>query len=362
MRTKYVDFEGISTKPFLETTEAERDTIVEFIQCHYLSSDNVMVFLNKNIMHYLMNSHGEESYVSILYEPKLKIILNDDLNATNVTKLINDPVPIGVMCSYSLQFHLVQEHEPIIQMVSFWDFISIHRENTDTKNIHKLIQTHDYNQRIKGQSPVSLFKKDGDLCNGIVPFVKYNSHLFPLHRVSLPPLEPHVTCVRIISENFHMVSDILYNISRGQTNHHIDVACFPYLSALQERASRDIYFIYVIHKKDIILGIFLLKDIFQHIEDRGNILECSACFMNSYGKSEEDNFFACFLYAIRNIQQNVEKKYSLLQINDLGHNVLLLDKWKWKYGSMQTTECEYYLYNAWSSNMPIRKETCFLFH
>ena len=362
IRTKYVDTINIITKPFLEITKEERDTMVEFIQCHYLSSDMAMMFLSENIIRYIMNSHHTESYVSILYDHQIKIILNDDANATNVTKLINDPVPIGMMCSYPLQFYLVQEFEPITQTVSFWDFISIHREKKDTKHIHRLIQTHDYHQRVKGQSQVSLFKKEGNLCHGVVPVVTYQSYLFPLHSVSVPKMEPHITCVRILGENFHLVSDTLYNISRGQTNHHIDMACFPDLPALQERTKHDISFIYVIRKKDILLGIFLLKDVFQHIEEEGNILECSACFMNSYGKNEEDIFFACFLYAMHEIQKNVKKQYSLLQINNLGHNILLLDKWKWKYTPLQTTECGYYLYNSWSSNMPFQKETCFLFH
>lgn len=360
IRTKYVDFTNVLTKPFLDLTKEELGVVVEFIQCHYLSSEFAMLLLSENILRYIMSGHIEQPYISILYETQMKLILNEDHTATNVTKIITEKNPIGVMGSYSLHFYLVHEKDIPFQTVSYWDFISIHRNHSEPKNIHRLIQTHDYNQRIEGRSQVSLFKKEGDLCAGVVPLINYNSYLFLLHAVSAPPLEPHVTCIRIQTENFHLVSDTLYNISRGQTNHSVDLACFPSLSALQDRIQHNIYYIYVVRKKEEILGIFIFKDVFQYIEDQGNILECTACFTNSYGQEEEGHFFARFLCALHDIQKNVEKKYSLLQLNDLGHSILLLDKWKWKYAPMQTTECGYYLYNAWSSKMPFNKPGVFI--
>lgn len=358
--TKYVDLANITTKPFLEITSEELDIVIEFIQCHYLSSENTIYLLSKNLFAYLMCAHLEPAFVSILYENTFTMVLNKNLDETNITKIVPEKRPLGIMCSYPLQFFLVRDAEPAFQTVSYLDFISVHRNNTDKKNVRKLLQTHDFIQRSQSDLRVSLFRKEGDPSAGIVPLVEYTSYLFALHPVGDPPKEDHTTCERIGKDNFHLLSDVLYSISRGQTEHYTDLACFPSLSAIQERVNRDIYYIYVIRKREVILGLFLFQDTFHHIEEEGSVLECGACFTNMLGKSAEDAFFAYFLSALHHIQKNVVKQFSLLQLNDLGHGILLVDKWKWKYGPLRTTDCEYYLYNASTSKMPFHKQYCFM--
>ena len=360
IKTKYVDLANISTKPFLEFASDELDIVIEYIQCYYLSSENTIYLLSKNLLSYLMCAHLEPAFVSILYENTFKMVLNENKAETNVTKIVPEKRPLGVMCSYPLHFYIVHDHDPAFQTVSYWDFISIHRDNTDKKNVHKLLQTHDFIQRSHSDLHVSLFRKEGDPSAGIVPLIQYTSYLFALHSVGDPPIEPHTTCERIGKDNFHLISDILYSISRNQTDHHVEVACFPALSAVMERVNREIYYIYVIRKRDVILGMFLFQDTFHHIEEQGSILECGACFTNMMGKSSEDAFFGYFLAALRHLQKNVEKKFSLLQLNDMGHGILIVDKWKWKYAPLQTTDCEYYIYNASTSKMPFHKQYCFM--
>lgn len=360
IKTKYVDLENITTKPFLELASDELDIIIEYIQCHYLSSENSILMLSKNLLSYMMCAHLEPAYISVLYENSFKMVLNENTSETNVTKIVPEKRPLGVMCSYPLHFYFVHDEDSAFQSISYWDYICIHRDNIEKKNVHKLLQTHDFIQRSKSNLRVSLFRKEGDPSAGIVPLIEYTSYLFSLHSVGNPPKDPHTTCERIGKDNFHLISDIMYSMSRGQTDHYIELSCFPALSAIQERINHDIYFVYVIRKRDIVLGAFFFQDTFHHIEEEGSVLECGACFTNMIGKPAEDTFFAYFLTALNHLQKNVEKRFSLLQLNDIGHGILLVDKWRWKYTPIQVTNCEYYLYNASTSKMPIHKQYCFM--
>jgi len=358
-KTKYVDMQKVYMKPFLDLNKEEIQIVVDFLQCHYFSDESVFLVLSENILRTLLSSH-EESYVSFLFQDKLKLVLNDEENSAYVTKLVLEKEPQGVLCSYSLPFFFIQQKESPIQSVMYWDYVSIHRENKTQKDIYTLLQTHDYWVRLQEPGCVSLFKKEGDLCSGVIPLVLYHSHLFVLNEVAKPKLEDHVSCVRVGSEQFHLLSDVLYSICRGQTGHYFDCACFPSLPALQERLKQDMYFCYVVRRKEQILGMIMLKDTFQHNETHGNILECGCCFLNDYGHFQEEQFFGYFLHALYDIQKHVTKKFKLLLLNDLGHNILLLDKWRWKYSSLETTPCAYYLFNGGTAKMPFAKQYMFM--
>lgn len=359
--TKFNKKAYIISKSFSDINDTEMDVVVDFIQCHDHYSENRYNLISKKLLEgYLAGiDHAE---ISLLYDEQYKLELNPDVKSSYITQWILDHMPLGVICSYSLQFYMPQFQNNIpFTHIHYWSFLCVHREKAKKHSHYELLQTHDYRLRLEKEGMVSLYKTEGELCDGVVPFVRYDSHLFPLNTIRAPPLPKHMICRKITEQNFHYISDMLYHMTHGQANFPIAALCFPSLGNIMSRLKKEVNYCYVLTFRDELLGLFVFQDTFVHVENKGNVLECVLCYLNNYGKVQEEQFFAAFLGALYDIQKNVSKKYDLLKINELGHNILVLDKWKWKYDALVVEQSGLYMFNGGCGKMPLKNEECFFF-
>jgi hypothetical protein len=243
--------------------------------------------------------------------------------------------------------------------VYFWDHICVNRSREKDgkiprKNIaYKMIQTHEYRQRLMQPNVgASVFKKEGTLCRGVVPLVKFQLLTFELHKISKPPLPMDMT---VVSVNADDVYDMIYGFTYSNM---FTLFLFPEIGSFIELIKTQLLQVYALKHKDRILGVYFLKDtqIVYDINENtnanaGKLLECVA----SIDLENSPLFFAGFLGALYNLLEIGGKKDSFRTVRfpNLGHNSKIIEKWRWKYSPISEIPAAYYMYNMVVPQMPI---------
>ena len=223
----------------------------------------------------------------------------------------------------------------------------VHREQPASRHIGEtLFQTHEYNQRIRNPAiTVGLFRKQGALCEGVVPLVEYTTHTFYLRPtettrpMGLDPLPVHFQLVRVAKEN----GDLLHDIYAILTKSGVFGGCIlPDLGNFRGMLVAKQLYLYCLRKGDHVYGVYVFRNAQTHYEDiDGDTLELVASIQNS---ESADLFFRGFVFALREIRKE-NRQYKMAMISSLGHNRLLLDKWREYHHTVLETHCALYLYN-----------------
>jgi len=220
-----------------------------------------------------------------------------------------------------------------------WDFICVHKEHRIS---HQLIQTHEYNQRHETPSiAVSIFKRETNLCRGIIPLLEYNAYIFHLQNTKIP--KTAYTVIRITKQNI----DLLYDFITQLPNKTIfDFIAIPDMGSILELINVNIYYIYCLRYKEHIHGFYFIKDTATNYENAeqtnitGNTITCFASIKNTDLTSI---FYMGFIYALREILKI--KLYKIIIIEDIAHNATLLELWRYKNPVVSQYKCAYYLFN-----------------
>lgn len=369
-KTKYVDTK-VRTCVFLDSSEIDLSKMANLLQCYYVSSDKVITLTDASNIYIELTGQSHPSFLSFYEEDQYQ-----NKEGSNSTEIIDNQIvihrePLGCMTSRAIRLFMWDKQNEIHSYYAYyWDHICFHRDFQDKHLTRNLIQSHERYQRIYNPDiPISLFKKEIHLCEGIVPVVKYSIYTFPLHRVKAPPLPEYFYITRIVQENADLLSDLLYGMVHQETlsQKHSDFrfCVFPEHSVLDNLIKHNHLYVYVLRKHKHPYAYFFFRNTrtsYDTVEE-GNVLECIGSIMNMQGIVQEtqSTFFAAFLGALHNIQQNISISYKFLVINQISHNHVLLERWTWKYTPIFTNDAAYYLYNAVCPGIPIDAKQCLIF-
>lgn len=330
--SKYFDNEKIKTFKYNSFNASQIDKFVDFLQVNYINSENVLFVANQKTLTSYFSGQNNPSFISFYQEPDSK-----DVKAC--------------ITSRSLTIYVARTHIPAY----FFDYICINK-NIDKTIIYKLIQTHEYNQRFLNMDvKISLFKKEINLCDGVVPLVKYDTYLFRLsnnnNRIKLPP---NVTCVRITKHNIDIIFDFLEKIRTGS----LKFIAFPDINNILSLLNEDEYYIYCLcHGKDV-LGYYFFKNsrtIYDDINGcSGSTLQVTGSYNNI---KSNDLFFIGYQYAIHSIRKIYV--FNMLLFENISHNYLLIGMQNMNL-LITKYECAYYLYNYIVPKMPLISNSCFI--
>jgi len=348
--SKYLNGANIVTMPFGEVSGSDEilDSVVDLLQCHYNRQPDILYTLSKTDLN--TRVVASSSYISVYRDP-----LNGSI--------------LGCMTSKSVQMYYLGSK--IDEPVFFWDHICVHRDQfgRDQKNrflksnvTRNLIQTHQYNQDL-GQrtATVSIFHKEGSLCEGVVPLVEYVVSVFQLYAIRPPKMPPHIVVTKLNSRE--MVELMRSGSGPGS------IQIFPEIANLAECVKQSLLYIYAIKRRDEILGIYVLRDTktiydiasYDEGEPGGRGTIEFAWSLNV--GCTNDVFFAGFLETLYQIlgyggQKGTSFQYA--RFTDLGHNAIILEKWRQKYTPLAVTTAAYYIYNMVVPKMPLDRNECFL--
>jgi hypothetical protein len=367
LKTKYVDTK-VRTRPFLDISNDDTSKMADLLQCYYISSDKMLTLTDASNIYIELTGQSHPSFVSFYEEDHY--VLSPSIETGEIT-LTNSPDKIGCMSSRAIRLYIWDKWGKIHDHYAYyWDHICVHRDFESKHLARNIIQSHERYQRIHNPDiPISFFKKEINLCEGIVPLVKYKLYTFPLHRITPPPLPDKFHIARIVQENVDLLSDLLYRIVHQETVSQAEFTrisfgfcAFPEMSVLDSLIRSGALYVYVLRKHKHPYGYFFFKNTRTSLDtiDDGNVLDCIGCITNIQGNVQDAQatLFAAFLCALYDIQQNVSISFKVLVMHILGHNHILLERWRWKYAPLFINDAAYYLYNSVFPGMPIPSEQC----
>ena len=364
LKTKFCKFENVLSLTQSEISNENITKCVDILQCHYISSDRVLFTIDSKTLQSLLLGNDGSPLLSFYLEKKYLIV--DDLSNNSNSQIVIEKNPIGVMVSRPVHFYFISSLSKLSNnetsythiLGNVWDFICINREHKNKKLSRNLIQTHEYNQRLKyPDSPISIFKKETELCEGIVPLTKYKTYTYYLRNIQLEKLPEHFIITRIQKENQDILFDFLTGLSNSSSPKFFTFCAIPNISNLISIINNNDLYVYCLRRGQHVYGIYFIKDNHINYEDfeNGNALQLIASIDNS---NSPELFGLGFMQTIRSIFRLKKKKFQLMLIEETSHNIRLLREWNKKFSPILENDTAYYLYNFVFPGSPISSESC----
>jgi len=359
-KTRFYDTtKQIQTREYSKITPEEIKQIAIFLNANYIPTDKLLSTITEKTLANYCNGHNAPTYISIHRE------LDKTITGLCISRLSNLYLYNTIVNTLKIDEttdNNTKEKEntnPTKIETYLLDFVAIKRK-AETRTAEKLFQTHEYNIRILNPNiHTSIFKKEGELCECVVPFMEYTNRTFYMRNLIVNPLPPDFIISRVAKENVDTLHDI-YHLLTNPDPEMKKMMCgciLPELGHIQNLLVSRQLFLFCLKKGGYIYGVYLFRDINIHYETiDGKTLELVASFQNT---PINDVFMVGFAHSLRQILRE-NPDFKILNIPDIGHNATILGKWLEYNHTILETPCALYLYNYWLSNMPIEKSKMFV--
>jgi len=324
---------AIQTLDVTRMTDDDKRAVAEFLQTHYLTTDRLLFTITAPMIGLYLEGPNAPSFVSIHRE------LDGHIT--------------GITTSRLLHIHAARTTLDSSLSVYYSDLFCVHRESEPKRHIAEtLFQTHEYNVRIHQPSiPVSLFKKEGDLCDGVVPLLEYTTSSFYLRNLALRPLPPHFQMARVAKQNGDLLHDFyhMFSTSSGSDPGLFEVCLLPEVGHFRSLlVAPNTMYMFCLKAGGHIYGIYVFRNAQTHYEDiEGDTLELVASVQNT---DSADLFLGGFSHALRAIIKE-HRQYKMLVVSSVGHNQRILREWTAYHSAVLETPCALYLYNyVWTDS------------
>ncbi len=396
-KTKYYESRLVKTERFQDLEESRKTEIAKLLQNYYLPSDRVFCSLKvpelaaqcKNAI--ISTWNQIENDISLnTYERTVAI--QSSMNIQKIegfitSRKINTSISLGSSDSR----YIVQES------ANYIDYLCFNARTTrasSLQNIRKLFQTHEYNARVAKnfglrrspdlQSPaledspkalsthvldrmsnITLFKKEVELCEAIVPLVEYETLTFYLRfKIDPKPLPTNFQLVRIQRENLRHLHDWMERVASLKEDIGFRVSITAEIGDLIHLLQTNQMFAYVLRgpdteiktKLDVVYAIYFFRDAHMKYDDLdgGDTLHATAAFCNT---DDFELYFLGFVWAVKTARKDLSgTETKMLMVDDLGHLRGVAARWKQTHDIILQTKCAYYFCNYVVPRSPFRAE------
>ena len=358
VKTKYCNFQNIETVEYLETTDSQKKEFIDLLQCYYIPDENALFVFNLENLDAYMSGHSYPSYLSF-YKEDFYTTIGKSPIITDSTVIDTLKKPVGCISARTIDI-LFSKEEPI--KAYFWEFICIKREKADKYLSRQLIQTQEFRQRQRNmdfilaskdpyETPISasIFKKEVDLCEGIVSLVEYDTKMFMIKNEPLKKLPPHFVLIEIGGENIDLLIDFL-EISKTK----FEVFGFTEIGNLVGLIQKRLLIVYCIQKAKDIYAAYFFRDSRTQYDGKGVMLSLCGSVNNC---NSLDLFYMGFLQSMRSILKKIPL-FQVLTIENISNNGFIYER----YGGelIGTSKTAYYLYNYVVPKQPFSSGNVFL--
>lgn len=340
-KSRFHDKENkISTMDYSRVDTPEKHQLTVFLQSHYIPTDRLLSTISTPVLDAYLSGHNAPSFLSIHRE------LDGRITGMTTSRLIHVYFYTGNVRSNIEAY--------------FTDFMCIHRECSGRGIAERVFQTHEYNRRVRNHLiPVSLFRKEGELCEGVVPFISYTTYTYYMRNLDVRPLFPGFTISRVSKHNTDLLHDIYHILTKpntdGATLSMFSVCILPDLGNILSLLEKRELFLFCLKKGEHLFGIYIFRNAHIHYEELdGETLELVATIQNT------DNtpvFMSGFMHSLREILKG-NREYKMIRIPSIGHNQVVLSKWREYHHSVLETPGALYLYNYVLPKMTVDSYTC----
>ena len=360
-KSKYYEPKYVKTERFQDLEESRKQELATMLQNHYLPSDRVFCSIQVPGLAAQCASALVSSWNIVEEDISLNLLSDLDIKKTTQIRGIEGFITSRKI-NTALSFGTSDSRYIVQESANYIDYLCFNRKSSSQQKIRKLFQTHEYNERMRGSSNITLFKKEVDLCEAIVPLVEYETLTFYLrYRIEPNPLPKNFQMVRIQRENLRHLHDWMERIASLKDGAGFRVSATAEIGDLIHLLQTNQMFAYVLRgpdadiktKLDAVYAIYFFRDAHMKYDDLegGDTLHATAAFCNT---DDAELYFLGFVWALRSAR-GIETK--MLMVDDLGHLRGVVARWQQTHDVVLRTKCAYYFCNYVVPRSPYSAET-----
>ena len=402
IKTKFYNSINVTTIPYLDANTEQKGQVLQLLLSNYISNDRILLTMQEKNLDTSYAGHTDTPFFSVYIDKNFKVLPVDSPNGLSMDNRLFAPPggSVGVPKEPNLESlrdslakrpeenldlskNIIVNNSVIGSLLSnpvkiyyqgspqdkvytelplyYMDYLCVHREldhNKKSRVIRELFQTHEYNQRLYNPTVLgSLFKREIDLLEGVVPLVQYTTYIYYLHNVIFPPLPAHFEIVQITGETMDLLTDFLFvqtHLDLEKSN-HLTLLSVTSLGNYVETIKQNTTYIFCLKKGSFIYGMYFFKDAKMQYEDlEGNTLH----FYGSVCNTDTAKLFHLgFLHSICLIIKKY-REFKMMLFENLGDNTILHRMWRQKNSPTLENKTAYYTFNWIWPGSPLQPEKC----
>jgi hypothetical protein len=352
-KTKYYETAPlIQTKKFRDLEEERKQEICRLLQNHYLPSDRVFCSVQ------LPDVAAQCADALISTWNLVETVFGEDEPRQEIRQY--EGFVTSRRIQTSLSFGESNDRYIVQEPANYIDYICFRRGGggsvSSPNKIRRLFHTHEYNERILfPERQITLFKKEVELCEAIVPLVEYETLTFYLrYRIEAPPLPSNYQIVRIQREHLQYLHDWMERVgSLREIAPGFKVSVTTDIGDLIHLLQTNQMFAYVLRgpdpvvstKQDAVYAIYFFRNAHMKYEDLegGDTLYATNAFCNT---NDLDLYFRGFVSAVREARKDLSGTLTkMLMVDDIGHLRGVAARWRLTHDVVLRTKCAYYFCN-----------------
>ena len=343
-KTKFFRPEAVRTARIADLDEADLAAAARLLQGHYARADDVFGDITSATLRAELSSGAAPGFISLYRAPG-----GADIAAC--------------MSSRPAELFFAARGGAAREPAYVLDHICVRKTDSGPKGSsaeadmgRALLHTHEHAQRAAvSEIKMSLFRREGALCAGVVPLVEYASCTFRIPRARPPPLPPGA---RITAGTPQCRADVAGAV---------ESATGPAGGALFAAAAReDVVFelirakmllVFCLKRGGATLAVYFFRDLRRQAEALGGgVLALAASVCNT---RSDALFFAGFLHALRALRRG-RRRFAAVTIDALGSNGALCLHMRALAAPAAEVPAAYYLYNGVHPGSPLPAARCFV--
>jgi hypothetical protein len=361
IKTKFFNDKNVKTIPYLDATSEQKREVLQLLQSNYISNDRILLTLLEKELDALYVGHTDTPFISFYLYKNYEVGENLDLSNNSI---VLHKKMIGCILSNPVQIYFQGSPKDIVYTeipLYFTDFLCIKRDiepSKKTKYLRELFDTHEYYQRLYNPAIAgSLFKREIDLLDGVVPLVQYITYVYYLRNIVFPALPAHFHVVQINEENLDLLTDFLYvqsHLDLGKST-HLDLLSITSLGNYISMIKQKLCYVFCLRKGEHTYGTYFFRNSNMKYEDlEGDTLQFYGSICNT---DTAQLFYLGYLHSICQIMKKYPD-FKMMMFENLGDNTVLHRMWRQKNSPTFENRTAYYSYNWIHPGSPLRPEKC----
>jgi hypothetical protein len=339
-KTKFYDNAGrISTREWSSVTDKEIDEMCRLLQSHWIPSDRIFCGIQVPDL-----AASGASIMTTFREKVYSTGQGVEAETRLLGFVLSRPAKLWVRSDKTV-VDIYSDKVTSVTDILAQDYLAVLRDRP-VDDTRRLFDTHEYNARLlKPEYKVSVFRKEVDLLEGVVPLVEYTCYTFYLRNLKVRRLPRDFSVVRVQTQNTDLLHDFL---RAGQQM--FDVAITLEIGVLLNLLKTNQMYMYALKRGDQVFALYWFKN--AHVKsDLGDTLHFVASFRNT---ENADLFRLGFSHSLREVLREY-REYRMMMMDFIGHNGSVVELWTRTHDIIVETRCAYYLYN-WGIPEKLREQ------
>ena len=364
-KTKYYESRLITTERFAQLSPKNHKELTELLQNSYLPSDRVFCSIQLPDL----AAQCANALVSTYNQIETEICFPEEEGGTASTKTSIrrfEGVITSRPANVSISFGAGESRYIVSEPAAFMDYLCFDRRASTSRKIRQLFHTHECNQRLLSPARnVTIFKKEVELCEALVPLVQYTAFTFYVRRqIKTTRMPKNWQIVRIQKEHQSHLYDYMSRVAALQEDIGFRVSIVAEVGDIINLLQTNQMFAYALRGpdeevRDAVYAIYFFRNAHMKYEDldAGDTIHFTGAFCNT---KNTELYFLGFLWALLSAIKDLPNPPKMIMMDDIGHLRPIVRKWTESNDVVLRTPCAYYLCNYVVPKSPFREEEVIL--